>query len=293
MMNPTRPFGFSTVARAARAALQWRLLLLWSAVLLLPTALLALPVWQLLGANLDHSVHAAALARELDLSALADLIASASRGAPLLTDLALVALGVTLLLSPLLSGMVVSAARAPQVLGFRGLVGGALAEYPRMLRMLLVALVPFGLAAALGSAAMDAAGDYAGHAVLESDAELAGYAALLVSGLLFVLAHASVDAGRAALATDRRRRSALVAWWGGCKMLLRRPLATLGAYLGISVAGLLGAALLGLARIEVPPLGAAGIVGAVLLTELVVMTLAWMRGARLFALIDLAHAARA
>ena len=117
--------------------------------------------------------------------------------------------------------------------------------------------------------------------------------AILVLLLLLALAHATLDAGRAALALDRRRRSALGAWWDGCKLLLRRPLATLGAYLAITLAALALAALLSLARIHLPPVGAAGFIGAFLLTQLIVMVLAWMRTARLFAMVELARSARA
>lgn len=64
---------------AARAALQWRLLLLWLACLLLPAALAALPVWMLLARELDHSVHVPALARALDMIALTDLSTAVAR----------------------------------------------------------------------------------------------------------------------------------------------------------------------------------------------------------------------
>jgi hypothetical protein len=293
MMNATPRFGFSAVRRAARSALQWRLLVLWTGCLLLPTAIMALPVWQVLGASLDHSVHAASLAQELDLTAIADLTASHGRNAAALGSAGIVALVLTLLLSPLLSGMVVSAARAGQVLGFGGLMSGAVQEYPRMFRMLLLAVVPFGIAAGLGAVAIKAAGKYGEAAILGSDAETAGRLALLVLGLLLIVAHASVDAGRAALATDRRRRSALVAWRDGCKMLARRPLATLGVYIGVSMVGLLLAALLGVARINLPHVSVVGFIAALLLTQLMVLVLAWMRSARLFALVDLAGSLRA
>ena len=60
----------ATCIRAARAALQWRLLALWTIALLLPTLALALPFWSHFSASLDHSVHAAELAQRLDLSNL-------------------------------------------------------------------------------------------------------------------------------------------------------------------------------------------------------------------------------
>ncbi len=284
---------FSFIPRAGRAALQWRLLVLWAALLAVPTIAAALPVWQLLGANLDHSVHVASLAQELDLVALADLAGSQQRSGPAVPDGLLTALLLTLLLSPLLTGMAAAAARAPQPLRFGGLLAGGVQDYLRMARMLVWAVVPLGIAAALGSAAMAAAGKYAERALLESHAELAGIGALLICGLLVLIAHASLDAGRAVLAADRRRRSAVRAWWDGCRLLLQRPGAALGGYLAISVVGLAVAAALGLARVHVPHAGVPGSIGALALTQLVVLALAWMRSARLFAMIALAMPARA
>ncbi|PWF54560.1 hypothetical protein [Massilia glaciei] len=294
-MNPTSPLiptgGARIFARAARAALQWRLLLLWTLCLLVPTAVLALPMWAMLGANLDYSVYSARLARELDLVAITDLLAAHGRHAAAFNNAATIALVLTLLLSPLLSGFVVTAARARgAVPGLRALVGGGLHEYPRMLRMLLWAVVPLGMAALAGGELLDAAERQREAAILPSEARWPALAAVLGLALLLMLAHASLDAGRAALALDRRRSSALKAWWSGCKMLARRPLASFALYLGLSALGLCAAALLTYARINLPYLGTAGVVGAFVLTQLAVLVLAWMRSARLFALVELARA---
>jgi hypothetical protein len=325
MMNATARPGFSVLASATRAALQWRLLLLWAGCLLAPAALMALPMWRLLAGSFDHSVHAAALALDVDLTALADLMANYGRGGAAFPLAAAEALVMTLLLSPLLSGMAVSAintlgamgtvaataitrgpmnplstsggaawqtsAAAARPLGLRALLAGGLREYPRMARMLIVALVPLGLAAALGAWAMHAAGSYGETATLQSSSDAARMAALVLLLLLLALAHSTLDAGRAALALDPRRRSAFLAWWQGCKLVMRRPraaLVTLALYLAITLAGLALAALLSVARIHLPPLGAAGVIGGFLLTQLIVMVLAWMRTARLFAMVELA-----
>ena len=316
MMSTTARPGFSVLPRAVRAALQWRLLLLWAACLLVPAGLMALPLWRLLAGSFDHSVNAEALAREVDLTALADVVANYSRSGAAFPLAAAEALLLTLLLSPLLSGMAMSATntlgavglvsttRSPvnplstvkgagRPLGFGALLAGGLREYPRMARMLLVALVPLGLAAALGAWAMRAAASYGETATMQSSSDAARLAALLVLLLLLALAHATLDAGRAALALDPRRRSAFLAWWQGSKRVLRRPraaLAMLALYLSITLAGLALAAALSVARIHLPPLGAAGFVGGFLLTQLIVMALAWMRTARLFAMVELAKA---
>jgi hypothetical protein len=291
-MTTARP-AFSFVPRAGRSALQWRLLLLWALVLLIPTALMVLPLLRVLGASFDYSVHAAALAQELDVVSIADVMANYSRSGGAFPIAAAEALIVTLLLSPLLSGMAMSAARADRPQGFGALIAGGVQEYPRMARMLVLALIPLGLAAGLGGAAMAAAGKYKDTATLQSDADSVRLLAMLALFLLLVFAHATLDAGRAALALDRRRRSAVGAWRDGCRLLVRRPLATLGAYLAISLAGLAVAALLSLARIHLPHVGAAGLIGAFLLTQLIVMAFAWMRTARLFAMVALARSVRA
>lgn len=292
MINKTATFRFSRLPRAGRSALQWRLLLLWTGCLLIPAIVAVLPMWQMLGANLDHSVHAARLAQELDMLAITDLLGAHGKNAAAFANAGLFALALTLLLSPLLSGMVVTAARAAGPPGLRDLAAGGLREYPRMFRMLLWAAVPLGIAAALGGAAMNAAEKHAQTAILESSADNARLAAMALFALLFMLAHATIDAGRAALAIERRRTSAVKAWWDGLKMLLKRPVATFGTYACISLAGFAIAALLTLARLNVPYIGTVGFIGGIVLTLAIVAVTGWMRSARLFAMVDLAQSIR-
>lgn len=280
-----RAAGPRGVLHAARTALQWRLLLWWAVLLLLPTVVAALPVWELLSASLDHSVYAAHLAERLDMIAYADILhAARERYAPALGAGSLVALVLTLLLSPLLAGMALAAARAPQPLASGPLLAAGAQCYPRMARMLAWSIVPLGVAGLVGSSAHHLAGQVAETAVLEADAERASHLATLATVVLLLLAHATVDIGRAMLAADRRRTSAIGAWWRGCGQLVRRPRALLGTYLGITAAGLVVAALLAFARVHVPALGTVGTAGAVVLAQLVVLVLGWMRMARLFAL---------
>jgi hypothetical protein len=270
------------------AALQWRLLLWWALLLLLPTAVAALPVWALLSASLDHSVDAARLAERLDMIAFGDITGTAREHyGPALSAGGLVALVLTLLLSPLLSGMVVAASRAPQRLGMGGLLAAGAQEYPRLARMLVWSVVPLGVAGLLGAGAYHLAGQAAETALLEGDAERAAHLALLATTVLLLLAHATVDVGRAVLAADRRRTSAVAAWLHGCDLLARRPLALLGTYLGITAAGLALAAMLAFVRVHVPALGTIGTIAAVVLAQLAVLVLGWMRAARLFALLAL------
>jgi len=271
-----------------RTALQWRLLLWWALLLLLPTVVATLPLWQMLSASLDHSPYAARLAERLDMIAFADLVGAAKDGhAPALGAGGIVGLVLTLLLSPLLSGMAIAAARAQQAPGFGALPAAGMQWYPRLARMLAWSIVPLGVAGLLGAEAYRLAGKVAGTALLEADAQRAAHLALLATVALLVLAHATVDAGRAVLACDHRRRSAVAAWWRGCGLLLRRPLALLGTYVIVTAIGLVVAGLLAIARTRVPALGTPGTIGAVVLAQFVVLVLGWMRAARLFALMAL------
>jgi hypothetical protein len=280
-----RPAGLRALLPAARGALQWRLLLWWAVLLLLPAVAATLPAWQWLATSLDHSPYAATLAERLDMIAFSDLVTTAKdRYAPALDAGGIVALVLTLLLSPLLSGMAVAAARAHQTPGPAGLLAAGAQLYPRLARMLAWSLVPLGVAGALGAGAWRLAGKAAEAALLESDAHRAAQLAMLATVVLLVLAHATVDAGRAVLADDHRRTSAVAAWWRGCGLLLRRPLAVLGTYVIVTAVGLGAAGLLAFARTRVPALGTPGTIGAIVLAQLVVLVLGWMRAARLFAL---------
>ncbi len=284
----THTVGVPSALRAAlgrRGALQWPLLLWWALLLLLPTVVATLPLWQMLSASLDHSPYAARLAERLDMLAFADLAgALKERHGPAVSAGSIVGLVLTLLLSPLLSGMAIAAARAQQAPGFGALLAAGMQWYPRLARMLAWSIVPLGVAGLLGAEAFRLAGRAAETALLESDAQRASHLAMLATVALLVLAHATVDAGRAVLAGDHRRRSAVAAWWRGCGLLLRRPLALLGTYVVVTVVGLVVAGVLALVRTRVPALGALGTIGAVVLAQLVVLVLGWMRAARLMAL---------
>jgi hypothetical protein len=286
-----RRSGLRPLMGAMRAAMQWRLMLWWALLLLLPTIVASLPVWQMLGASLDHSVHAARLAERLDMLAIADLISSArDRYAAAIGAGGMVALALTLLLSPLLAGMTIHAARAAKRPGFNDLLAGGAHEYLRMFRMLVWSVVPLAIAGVLAGVAFKLAGKAAETAILESDADRASHIAMVVAAVVFALVHATIDAGRALLANERRRRSAIVAWWGGVKLMVRRPLSLLGVYVAVTGIGLLLAFLLALARLHVPALGAGGTAAAFLLTQLAVLVLGWMRSARLFAMMALVRA---
>jgi hypothetical protein len=63
----------------------------------------------------------------------------------------------------------------------------------------------------------------------------------------------------------------------------------LGLYFGITALGLGLAGLLAVARLNFPALGAGSFLGGLLLAQLAVLALAWMRCARLVGLMELAR----
>lgn len=289
MILSQNPLRASTLRRASAVALQWRLLLLWTGALLVPAAMLALPFWQTLSAQLDYSVHAAQWAQQLDAIAIVDLVSKLADNSQAFTQAGITALALTLLLSPLLTGAIIATARADRVLGFGRLIQGGVQEYARMLRMLLWALVPLGLVLAAGGGGMALVKKYAATAILESDVDLARQLVRVLMAVLLVLAHVTVDAGRAQLAVYSKRPSVIKAWWRGCQLLKARPLSLLGHYLAISIVGLSLAAALTALRIVLPQLGAVWFTLGLVLAQLAIAAIAWMRVARLLALIDLSR----
>lgn len=283
MNRSSNRIGIGAIGPAAWSALQWRLFLLWIAGLLLPTAIVAVPLWRALAAQLDTTLHAAEWARQFDPMVFGDLMTVVGKSSGLLGASGLLATVLVLVLSPLLTGMSIAAIRAGHRLGFGELIHGGLNEYGRMFRLMLWAIVPMGLAIGLGAAAAQLAGKQAETAILASQVENAGNLALIFAALLFVFAHASVEAARAQFAVDPSLRSAIRAWWRGFKLVLRRPLAMLGVYLILAAIGLGIAAALGVWRLGVAPASLAGLVLALLLTQLIAMAIGWMRTARLYA----------
>jgi hypothetical protein len=105
--------------------------------------------------------------------------------------------------------------------------------------------------------------------------------------VLLVLAHITVEAGRAQLALDSGRRSAVKAWWRGVKLIKARPLAAFASYLALTGAGLILMAVIEVIRIDLPHASLMGILVALSLTQLIVVAAVWMRSARLFAMIQI------
>ncbi|WP_426702454.1 hypothetical protein ACPPVV_05460 [Rhodanobacter sp. Col0626] len=276
------------VVSAPFAAMQWRLLLLWILLLLLPTAVVSLPVWRALSGALDHSIQAQAWATRFNATMVGDVM-STLQISNWFHGIALVGMLLMLLLLPFLNGMVVGTGRAGRALGFSHLLQCGIVEYGRMFRLMLWSILPYAAMGGLIGVVLHMADGIGDKAVLESQADRASHLALFVAGVLFVLAQSIVESGRAAFIADTGLRSATRAFGRGFMQLLRRPFSTLLCYLLISVIGYAVAFVLGLGRVHTPAVGVVGLVLAVLLAQLVAVVIGWMRVARLFALAEVAR----
>ena len=292
-MNATTPMTFSGVARRAHTiALQWRLLLLWTLVTLIPTGLMVWPFWATLSAQLDHALYAPQWAKQLDGTVLADLIWKLMENPSTMAHAGLSALAVSVLLSPLMNGAFVAAARAKEPLQWVPLLQKGLKDYGRMLRMWIWGMVLLMVMGGIASGAMHGVGKYAEKAILESNVTLVGRVVLLVVAVLMLLVHLSIDTGRAQLAVYPGRSSAVKAWWRACKQIKARFWMHVGIYVAFTAAGLLLVAAITALRIAVPQLGALWFTLGLVLMQSAIVVMGWMRIARLVALVDLAQARR-
>ena len=284
-------------AEALTGALQWRLLVVWIVGLLLPTAMMAIPLWRTIAGVFDFSPHAAEIARRFDILGIEDLAVVLGHGAPTLSGATTASMLLTLLLGPLLAGVTLTAANARQPLGFVALVQGGAGWYARMLRLLFVSLVPLGVVVGgLSAAAFALAHKHAEKALTQTSAESGGTWAIAITLVLFVLVHATVEAARAQYLADARLRSAWRAWARGVRQLVQQPLAVLALYVGPTLVGLVVAAALLLVRIRVTAASFGGFLVGFVLVQLAVAAVGWGRASRLFALAALArggHAAAA
>ncbi len=285
----------SVLSHALRGAMQWRLWLLWIAATGLCALIGAMPVWNWLGSVMDYSLQSGAVATGKGTPLLIEALTS--RDAPLRLLMGGIQFGTLLmvLISPFLAGATVAASRSRETLGFGDLLRGGIGEYGPMLRMLIWSIIPLGIAVVVTAVIMGANSIAHENAVLASDMDTGSTIALVVGGILWVLAHASLEAGRGWLAADGRLRSALKAWWRGVRLLRRRPIAVLGVYLATTITGLLLALVFVAIRQHLDPSTGIGFVLAMLAGFGITAALAWSRIARLFGMKSLAldmHARR-
>ncbi len=283
-----RRSGLAAWMTAMRSAMQWRLLLLWILATLVPTWLATAPLRGALQGQFGNSVHAGGIAAGHELPLLLQGMMKIGEQGATLTAATMAAAIVMLLLAPWLTGMIVASLRARRRLGFGELIHGGLGEYWRMLRMLAWSLIPLGIAVGIGAALMGAADKATEQAILSSEVANASRMAMIVAAIVFVIAHASVEAGRGWLGADASLRSVIRAWWRGLKLLLRRPVATLAVYLGSIIVGFGLALLLSWLRLGVDGVGIGAMVLSFLVTQAMVAALAWGKIARLYGLSDLA-----
>ncbi len=287
-MSTSSTMTWLTIKTAARCGVvQWRLGLLWIVATLIPALILAVPAGRMLADVLDYSLFANQWAQQWNLSVVFELLENYPQFAPALLGTTVVSGLVTLLLWPLLSAMIVSIAQADEPIGFVALLQGGVRAYGRMARMLLWSLIPYGIAGGIGYEALHWVKTLGRDAILASTTQHQHTAAMFLLIVLLVLAHISIEAGRAQLAINPARRSAVKAWWRGVKLMRAHPLATFGSYLVLTAAGLLIMALLGVLRINLPGASLIGIVLAFSVTQLIVMWVVWMRTSRLFALMQI------
>lgn len=284
----SRRVNSGAVLRAPIAAMQWRLLLLWVLLLLLPTAVVSFPVWRALAGLLDHSVHAQEWATRLDARMFGDAMSNLDM-TRWFGGLAVLGFLFTLLLSSFFNGMMVGAGRAGRALGFSHLLQCGIVEYGRMFRLMLWSILPYAVMIFLAGMAMHMAKDISGKAILQSQADHASHVAMYVALVLFVLVQSIVESGRAAFIVDTGLRSATRAFGRGFMQLMRRPFSTLLSYLLITVIGYAVALALGVGRVHTQAVGLKGLLFAVLLAQLVVLVIGWVRVARLFALAEVAR----
>lgn len=290
-MTTKRKVGWGALPGALWAALQWRVMLIWVVLMALPTAIATLPVGRALGALLDHSLQSTALAHEFNGLFMGDALALMARhNGAVIHGTQILGVVVTLLLSPFLTGVVLTAVRASRHPRLGELMHGGLRQYWRMLRLMLWSLVPYAIAVFVGMTAYDFAQTRAHAATLESVADNGFLAARIILVVLLVLAHVIMECSRACVAADEHLLSATRAFGRGMAMLARRPLVTLGLYLGTSIIGYALAGLVGILRIRVDAVGVVGLAAAIVLAQLIVIILAWQRTARIGALVMVARA---
>lgn len=287
--NMSRSAGLGTMFSTMMAAVQWRLLLLWLLIMLIPATIVALPLRNMLGGLLDNSVHAPEWAQHFNATMFGDVIFGLADNMQWLGTATTLALLLTLLLSPFINGMIVGSGRAGRALGFAALLQSGFVEYGRMFRVMLWSLLPYAVVVGIASMGMHMASKHAERAVLESQADTYQSIAHWVLLIVFVLAQLIVESARAAFIADTGLRSATRALGRGFRQVCRRPLWTVVFYLVITLIGLLLAALFGVARIHVTAYGALGFLLALLLSQLIVLAIGWMRTARLFALAEVAR----
>lgn len=264
----------------------WRVIVIaWLAGLVAAT-LAAWPVFGLFNRALGANPDAARIVTGQNIAPVVESVLTLGDGARTQGIAAIgqgmsMALAVALLLTPWLGGMLVASLREGRALRFGELWLGGWREYGRQWRLLLVALIPWGVVgvvAFIGAIWMRHGQD---TRILESISKERTMMLMGFVGVAALLAWSSIEAARAAFAADPTLRSAMRAWLRGLRLLLKRPVAVV---LLVIVTTLVGAGLAML--LQQPALRMPSASSALLwwLAQLAVLALWWSRIVRLSAL---------
>jgi len=290
MNAPTGIKFLPNLGLALRRALQWRLLLWWVLLTLLPALALLLPLWNTLSSQLDHTVHSAVWAQAWDFMMLGDLMTGMARQQDVFMGSGRTAILLLLIVIPLLNGLFIANSRSTAPMKMGELLREGLRYYWPMFRMMLTALIPVALALVVIRLSNKGVSHYSERAILQSNVDHVKWAAQALCLIIFAIANASVDAGRASLALEPTRRSAFKAWWRGLKLVLRHPLRSVVLYLGITaLAAVALIVALGL-RLELRNASFIGLVLGLLIAQIMAAIIAWMHYARLFGMVELTRA---
>jgi hypothetical protein len=274
-----------------RRATRWRLLLLCAVFTAIPAALATFPVWRFLSGLLAHAPRVELLASGMEGSWIPDLaraMGELPQGQAIPGGF-LGAVAVALLLAPALAGAMLAEAGSIHPLPFRPLLTGAGRYYGRMMRMAVVGAIPLGLAG-LGAALISkSTGKAVARMITEEAAASRTRWSFVVIGALIFVAHLTLDAGRARMAARPDRRSALVAWFSGTWLVLRRPVSSLA----VGLAGALAGPVLGLLVMAIRERLPAGprwaVLAGVLLAQVAAMAVGYGRAVRLAGLARIAR----
>jgi hypothetical protein len=277
------------IRRAMRRALQWRLLVLSPVVLLVAATATLFPLLRALGEVFDRSPRWQELTGLDSFAAagLAKVLQGPASGT--ITTGVQTSIVLALLLAPLLAGAALVVADADARPRIRGLLSGAAAYYPRLLRMQLAALIPLGAAGLLTSVLLRWSSHVDDAATSEAATHASNRIAWTLAIALVFVAQLVVDAGRARLAAEPERRSAVKALGAGVKLIVKRPAQALAIGASTTAVSLLIATIVLVVRNQFAQTSGAAVLFAFLIGQLAVMAIAWGRAAKLCGLVEIAR----
>jgi hypothetical protein len=277
------------IGRAMRRALQWRLLILSPAVLFAAALATLFPLLRVLGEVFNYSPRWTQLT-VLDSYTTAGIAkAFATPASTAVTTGVQTSFVLALLIAPFLAGAALVVAEADARPRLRALLSGAGAFYPRLLRMQLAALIPLGAAGVLASVVIGWSSRVEDAATSEAATHASSRIAWTLAIALVFVAQLVVDAGRARLAAEPNRRSAVKALGAGVKLIIKRPGQALAIGASSTAVALLVAAIVLVVRHQLAQTSIAAIALALVLGQLAVAAIAWGRAARLCGLVEIAR----